>query len=267
MTDVPYPADTRAKGWRFEVDHERIRQSDTWALASPELRPWLLMLWMVAWEQTPCASLPDDEALIAARIGMPAKTLQKHKSVLLRGWQKASDGRLYHATMTERVLAMLEYRRKEAERRNRNRGKPHGDPDVSRGTPEGQQQESHETPDTGTGTGTTSEANASAGAAKPQRASRKCPKSFEPLDAQEWIDQHCPGVDWKRETDKFRDYTFKNAITDWLGAWRNWMRRAHETRRPGAVVTPINRQEAIEARNRAVGDEWVRQQEAMDASR
>lgn len=36
---------------------------------------------------------------------------------------------------------------------------------------------------------------------------------------------------------------------------------------PRGNVTPINRQEAIEARNRAVGDEWVRQQEAMDASR
>lgn len=35
---APYPCDTRAKGWRFELDHERIRQSDTWALAPPEIR-------------------------------------------------------------------------------------------------------------------------------------------------------------------------------------------------------------------------------------
>lgn len=128
MTDAPYPADVRAKGWRFELDHERIRQSDTWALAAPELRPWLLMLWMVAWEQTPCGSLPANDELITARIGMPLSSFVEHKRVLLRGWKQAGDGRLYHPTLTERVVEMIERRRKEAERRGRNRA-------VNRGTP------------------------------------------------------------------------------------------------------------------------------------
>lgn len=82
MIQAPYPGDTRAKGWRFDLDHERIRQSDTWALATAELRPWLLMLWMVAWEQTPCGSLPDSDELIAARIGMSSKAFDKHRAVL-----------------------------------------------------------------------------------------------------------------------------------------------------------------------------------------
>lgn len=116
MTEAPYPSDTRAKGWRFELDHERIRQSDTWALATPELRPWLLMLWMVAWEQTPCGSLPADTALIAARIGMKPKVFAQHKDVLLRGWSEAADGRLYQSTMTAHVLFMLAAREKDAKR-------------------------------------------------------------------------------------------------------------------------------------------------------
>lgn len=110
----PYPADIRAKGWRLELDHERIRQSDTWVLASPEQRPWLLMLWMTAWEQSPCATLPDDDRLIAARIGMPLERWMQDRHILLRGWTKASDGRLYHETLTQFVLAML--RKKTAER-------------------------------------------------------------------------------------------------------------------------------------------------------
>lgn len=114
---APYAADTRARGWRFEIDHERIRQSDTWALAKPEVRPWLLMLWMVAWEQVPCGSLPNDDALIAARIDMPAKTFAKHRAVLLRGWWLADDGRLYHNVIAGRVLAMLEAKRKESDRK------------------------------------------------------------------------------------------------------------------------------------------------------
>lgn len=113
---VPYPPDTRAKGWRFEIDHERIRQSDTWALASPDVRPWLLMLWMVAWEQTPCGSLPADDTLIAARIGMSAKAFAKHRDILMRGWVQAEDGRLYHPVLTLRVNEMLAKRAKDATR-------------------------------------------------------------------------------------------------------------------------------------------------------
>lgn len=175
---APYPADTRAKGWRFELDHERIRQSDTWALAAPEIRPWLLMLWMTAWEQTPCGSLPDDDELIAARIGMPLDQFQACKPRLLRGWWQADDGRLYHGTMTERVLEMIERRdgerlrkaayraAKEAERAAAAQGKKPsrgkraspgvspGTPEMSHGTDAGQTAESHRKDNTGTGTGT-----------------------------------------------------------------------------------------------------------------
>lgn len=123
MSEAPYPSDVRAKGWRFELDHERIRQSDTWALCPADYRPWLLMLWMVAWEQTPCGSMPDDDALIRARIGMTPKAFGKARASLMRGWWRADDGRLYHKVITERVLEMMEWRRKEAERKKGHRGK------------------------------------------------------------------------------------------------------------------------------------------------
>jgi len=163
---VPYPADTRAKGWRFELDHERIEQSDTWALAPSDVKPWLLMLWLSAWRQEPCGSLPNEDELIAVRIGMPMKTFAKVRSKLMRGWWEAEDGRLYHDTVTKRVLEMLaareaerrrkaEYRqRKEAERRS----DTGGDPDLSHGTTGGHQQDDARNDtgrdDTGTRTGT-----------------------------------------------------------------------------------------------------------------
>jgi|GEM_PF-1578471 len=163
---VPYPADTRAKGWRFELDHERIEQSDTWALAPADVKPWLLMLWVTAWRQEPCGSLPNEDELIAVRIGMPMKTFAKVRSKLMRGWWEAEDGRLYHDTVTKRVLEMLaareaerrrkaEYRqRKEAERRS----DTSGDPDLSHGTTGGHQQDDTRNDtgrdDTGTRTGT-----------------------------------------------------------------------------------------------------------------
>jgi hypothetical protein len=148
----PYTADVRAKGWRFEIDHERIEQSRTWALSPAELRPWLLMLWLTAWRQTPCGSLDDDDALIAARIGMSPKLFAKHRDVLRRGWWLASDGRLYHDTIVLFVQDMMERRRSESDRKARNRAKQ----DVeSRGSPAVVPRDKGATPaESSTGTGT-----------------------------------------------------------------------------------------------------------------
>jgi hypothetical protein len=233
---VPYPADTRAKGWRFELDHERIRQSDTWALATPDLRPWLLMLWMVAWEQTPCASLPADTALIAARIGMKPKVFAQHKEVLLRGWFEAADGRLYHATMTERVLHMLAAREKDAKRAAEYR-KRASESNVSHGpiTPESRvtRMDSHASstpepePEPEPSTGTRQHQTTPPAGAPSGRATRKPPGNFALTPERiQWAREHAPTIDARAETETFRDHTFKTAISDWDGAWRNWMRRA-----------------------------------------
>jgi len=164
---APYPPDTDAKGWRFELDYEQVERSDTWALAAPEIRPWLLMLWMTAWKQVPCGSLPDDDELIAVRIGMPLEMFQASKHRLLRGWWRADDGRLYHRVLTERVQDMLAKKEKERVRkagyRARNasgKAKPsqgypdqsHGSPDMSHGTGAGLPGDSGGRDDTRTGT-------------------------------------------------------------------------------------------------------------------
>jgi len=120
---APYPSDTRAKGWRFELDYEQIEQSSTWALAGPEARPWLLMLWMTAWKQTPVGTMPNEPLVIAALIGMPTKAWAKHGDVLLRGWWLADDGRLYHQTLAKRVDEMMARRRSDSDRKARERAR------------------------------------------------------------------------------------------------------------------------------------------------
>lgn len=107
MQHPPYPASTKAGGFKFELDCERIAQFDTWALAAPCQRPLLLMLWFVAWQQTPCGSLPKDDTLNAARLGIEADAFQFNKTILLRGWVEASDGRLYHPVVAQLVLEMM----------------------------------------------------------------------------------------------------------------------------------------------------------------
>lgn len=119
----PYSADTKAKGWRFELDYERIEQSDTWVLASSEMRPWLLMLWMTAWKQVPCGSLPPNDELVSARIGMDLRVFKANRDILMRGWVLASDGRLYHPVITEQVLNLVGLRNKESARKQAYRDK------------------------------------------------------------------------------------------------------------------------------------------------
>lgn len=114
---APYPADTRAKGWRFEINMEQAKKSDTWLRArSGYVRAHLLLLWSESWEQTPCGSLPGDDELIALLLDMDTAEFAKHKAVLMRGWCLADDGRYYHDIITARVLSMMNKRRSDADR-------------------------------------------------------------------------------------------------------------------------------------------------------
>jgi hypothetical protein len=72
----------------------------------------------------------------------------------------------------------------------------------------------------------------------------------------------CPLVDIKAQTTMFLDHTFKDAKTDWPATWRNWMRtkqeRLTEGGKPGSTgFKPVNKQQALEDRNRAVADAWA----------
>lgn len=188
MSDIrpaPYPAKTKAKGWRFEIDYEKVDQSDTWSLASeiPMAQPALLMMWLIAWKQEPVGAFPNDENLIRAKCKIPPATWGKVRAVLMRGWWLADDGRLYHDTIVLRVLEMLEYRRKEAERKGRTRGGHADVPDMSRGTSTGQTQDSTVSHDTGTGT--TTSLREEEKPARKRAASPACPDG---VDAQTWSD-------------------------------------------------------------------------------
>lgn len=202
-TPAPYPPDTRAKGWRFELDYEKIEQSSTWDLAAevPMAQHALLMMWYVAWRQEPCGAFPDDDDVIRAKCKVPRKTWEQLRPILMRGWWKADDGLLYHDTITARVLEMLEYRRKEAARRSGNRGKP-ADSDRSpgvvprdtHGTPPTQPPDATGSPDTGTGTGTISSPD------KPVKKARKRAPPFDAavIELPDWLDRDLWG-EWVQD--------------------------------------------------------------------
>lgn len=123
--EAPYPATTAAKGWRFELDYERIDRSATWALANevPLAQPCLLAMWLAAWRQVPCGSMPNDEDVIRALCRIPADTWDAVRSVVMRGWWLAADGLLYHDTLIECANEMMARRRSDADRQAMRRAK------------------------------------------------------------------------------------------------------------------------------------------------
>lgn len=103
----PYTADTKANGWKPELDIERILTSDTWVLAEEDERCWLLRIWMECWRSVPVGAMPADRTLFARRIGCSRAFLDAHAEILLRGWTLHSDGNLYHAHVSGMVLSMI----------------------------------------------------------------------------------------------------------------------------------------------------------------
>lgn len=195
LAEAPYPRDTRAKGWRFELDYEKIEQSDTWSLATsmafdglPLARPLLLAMWYAAWKQVPCGSLPSDDALIAASIGIPQSIFAEYRTILMRGWWAADDGRMYHETLTQRVLEMLSS--KDAERARKADWRARKSRDVQRdtcGTDAVVTPESHGSDDTGTGTGTIEEISTPSGSRAPRKRKPHLERP-DSVDAQVWGD-------------------------------------------------------------------------------
>lgn len=66
------------------------------------------------------------------------------------------------------------------------------------------------------------------------------------------------------EADKFRDFWHSKAgkeasKLDWLATWRNWCRNAKPSSQSHAIGI-INKQEALEQRNRAIALEWLSEQ-------
>ena len=76
-----------------------------------------------------------------------------------------------------------------------------------------------------------------------KRASTRCPEDFVVTDEmRRWAESETPGVSIDFETGAFRDHTFAKARSDWPATWRNWMRRASQSRN-GKAASPAGMSE------------------------
>jgi hypothetical protein len=136
LPSPPVPKNCDLSGFSFmPLDCIRLVQSDLCALSSGDEFKAAVVLWCRAWASVPSGSLTDDDRILAHLVGMNQVRWLKVRAMAMRGWYKASDGKLYHPVITEKVLEAWAHREKQ-----RNRGK--------RGNEVrwGQQKESHGDP-------------------------------------------------------------------------------------------------------------------------
>lgn len=134
---IPADADLRHFEW-FPLYHRNLMNSDFWLsnIDQPEVIVAALKLWIAAWNQVPAGSLPDNDIILAHLAGISDITKRRTEfdgcmdlgerkttatDVLserlldaertLRaarwGWERHSDGRLYHEYLTKIVLKQL----------------------------------------------------------------------------------------------------------------------------------------------------------------
>ncbi len=101
---VPADVDLRDFSW-MPIEIHRLRRSKAWLVCkrNPALAFYMINLWTAAWHDTPAGSLEDDDDVLADLAMCDPAKWSKVRDQVLRGWEKASDGRLYHPVVAEKA--------------------------------------------------------------------------------------------------------------------------------------------------------------------
>lgn len=123
----------------FQLNTTKLMHSEFLALATGDEFKAAIKLWCSAWKQTPAASLPNNDKLLAVWSGLGEKW-KDSRDMVLQGWVECSDGRLYHPELAEDAkrcwqshLAYLE--KKEKDKLRKGGGKHTGPEVLSDGIP------------------------------------------------------------------------------------------------------------------------------------
>ncbi len=126
MTDLPappVPADADLRDFpSMLLDVVRLRDSELVIHESGDAFKAAVLLWCAAWHQRPAGSLPKDNTSLMRLACVRSHT--RWSAIArgaLRGWSEFADGRLYHQTVTEKVIAALQTRSRREARTERAR--------------------------------------------------------------------------------------------------------------------------------------------------
>lgn len=137
---VPAEVDLRDFGF-MPLDVRTLLTSTLWIKAKkdPRVAHAAMSLWCEAWHQVPCASLPDDDEVLADLARCDEKEWKRVKDRALANFIRCSDGRLYHRTVAAKALeswkaktAQRDRTKKATEARQAKQREQHAPPDEQR---------------------------------------------------------------------------------------------------------------------------------------
>jgi|GEM_PF-1974725 len=100
---TPPDCDLSGYDW-FPLKHKRLLRSAWWLRASDRAKALNFELWCAAYQETPAASLPDDDLALSDMVGFGRRDLTAWLAVkdeVMAPWTLCSDGRWYHPTLAE----------------------------------------------------------------------------------------------------------------------------------------------------------------------
>jgi uncharacterized protein YdaU (DUF1376 family) len=155
-------------------------------------------------------------------------------TVLSEFWEKTDAGWINRRADVE-IAAMREKQQKQRDKANKRWLMPAAEPGTASAMPRHTEADAtaceidaDAMPPTPTPTPTPTPKNLS-GSRRVTRGTKRAPENFSVTDdLKAWAAENTPSVDWRRETDRFRDWEFKSARSDWPATWRTWMRRAQD---------------------------------------
>lgn len=108
----------------FPLYYRQLIRSNFWRQASGEVCKISVELWAEAWQQTPVASLPNDDEQLAIMAGFGRRAISEWRAVkrdVLRAWVLCSDDRWYHKTLARVAKERLQVRENWREKKRRQR--------------------------------------------------------------------------------------------------------------------------------------------------
>jgi hypothetical protein len=121
MTEPLTPGGLDLRDFQYmPLDVVRLVDSDLAAISTGDEFKAAVILWCKSWHQIPAASLPDDDRMLAhlAGFGRDVKSWLKVKDMALRGFEKCSDGRLYHRHVAAKAVEAGDAKQRQRERTN-----------------------------------------------------------------------------------------------------------------------------------------------------
>lgn len=122
LPEPPVPTDCDLRDFPFmPLDIARLRRSKAWLKAKRNraLAFYMVNLWTASWHELPAGSLEDDDVALADLAMCDRRKWSKIREMIMRGWIKCSDGRLYHPVVAEKALAAWSKQRSRVAKFNR----------------------------------------------------------------------------------------------------------------------------------------------------